>query len=283
MSAGGQYGYWKFSRKLLDHKYARERRTYSRFEALIWLLNRTAFAEHTVTSNGHVVVIPRGHVLTSVRFLAGQFQWSKGKVTRFLDDLVHDATLETVIETPLGTLYLFVNYESYQDSGEPAGQQAGQQSGRQRDTDEDSNGTSIIKGNKGKSLSADRKNQTHSLYSTEFELCWAIYPSRPNNPKKAAYKAWVTRVHAGATEAELLAGTQRYRAYCDAEGLTGTKYVKQASTFYGPEEYWKEPWVIAGVASTSPDQSHRSVGQSLSDDPDWLRKNGFPVVLAGAV
>lgn len=79
----------------------------------------------------------------------------------------------------------------------------------------------------------------------EFLDAWAQYPKRAGGNSRAdAWKAWQARIKAGATTADLTAGAARYRAFCDATGKTGTEFVKQGSTFYGPSEHFREPWEI---------------------------------------
>lgn len=79
----------------------------------------------------------------------------------------------------------------------------------------------------------------------EFAEFWAAYPKREGgNSKAAAMKAWNARTRAGVSAADMLAGVQRYAAYCAAKGMTGTQYVKQASTFLGPDEHWAAEWAV---------------------------------------
>jgi hypothetical protein len=82
------------------------------------------------------------------------------------------------------------------------------------------------------------------VYDAGFEACWASYPSRPNDSKRKAEKAYLARVRAGVDRSVLLDGTRRYRAYCDGRGITGSELVKMAATFYGPDEHWTQPWEV---------------------------------------
>lgn len=84
-----------------------------------------------------------------------------------------------------------------------------------------------------------------NIYTLDFEQAWASYPKRyGSNPKRAAYRAWHATLKRGSAPSELLSGTQRYAAWCDAEGKTGTEFVKQARTFFGREEHWREDWRV---------------------------------------
>lgn len=78
-----------------------------------------------------------------------------------------------------------------------------------------------------------------------FAQAWALYPKRTGgNSRQVAEKCWNARIREGIAAADLIAGITRYAAYCDAMGKTGTEYVKQAGTFLGPAQWWKESWDI---------------------------------------
>lgn len=78
-------------------------------------------------------------------------------------------------------------------------------------------------------------------YSAEFEACWVNYPKRAGgNSKKAAHKAWAARIREGVSAEALEKAVQSYAAEMIAKGKVGTEYVKQAATFFGPNEHWLE-------------------------------------------
>lgn len=82
-------------------------------------------------------------------------------------------------------------------------------------------------------------------YPEDFEAIWEAYPDREGgNPKKAAYRKWRARVNAGVDPAELLEGVKRYARYVEARGMEGGRFVKQAATFFGPDEHWREDYEI---------------------------------------
>ncbi|EAQ6130877.1 GntR family transcriptional regulator [Salmonella enterica] len=85
-------------------------------------------------------------------------------------------------------------------------------------------------------------------YSPEFETAWQAYPKRAGgNSKSAAWKHWKARLKDGVKPEDMLAGVKRYAAYCQTTGNTGTQYVKQASTFFGPDRHFEESWQISAV------------------------------------
>ncbi len=91
-------------------------------------------------------------------------------------------------------------------------------------------------------LRAAAGTKAEAKYSPEFEEAWAQYPSRPGNSKAAAYKAWKSRIKAGATPEEMIAGTIKYAAYCKARNEP--QYIKMAATFYGPGEHFSADWTV---------------------------------------
>ncbi|EAC0379118.1 helix-turn-helix domain-containing protein [Salmonella enterica subsp. enterica] len=80
-------------------------------------------------------------------------------------------------------------------------------------------------------------------YSPEFETAWQAYPKRAGgNSKAAAFKAWKARLKDGVKPEDMLAGVKRYAIYCQTTGNTGTQYVRQAATFFGPDRHFEESW-----------------------------------------
>jgi uncharacterized protein YdaU (DUF1376 family) len=80
--------------------------------------------------------------------------------------------------------------------------------------------------------------------NAELELLKAAYPRRSGDQRwHDAEKAIRARLKEGHTWQEIIAGAQRYAAWCDSTGKTGTETVKQAATFCGPGKAFLEPWV----------------------------------------
>lgn len=79
-------------------------------------------------------------------------------------------------------------------------------------------------------------------YPLDFEAVWEAYPQRAGANKRATYRAWLARIKAGVSPAALLAGAERYAAYVKAE-RTQERFIKQAVTFYGPDEHYALPWL----------------------------------------
>lgn len=92
-------------------------------------------------------------------------------------------------------------------------------------------------------------------YPPDFDAAWVAYPARSGgNPKKAAYRGYAARRKAGVSAADLLAGTERYAAFVVASG-TDPRFVKQAATFFGADEWYAEPWEVKTAVSAEPTET----------------------------
>jgi hypothetical protein len=95
-------------------------------------------------------------------------------------------------------------------------------------------------------------------YEPEFEAIWKAYPARNgSNPKWKAQQAWrarrkeYSRKHITDSqttqvqvEALMLEGVQRYAAWSEATGKTGTEMVMQTARFLGPSHEYMNAWKI---------------------------------------
>lgn len=69
----------------------------------------------------------------------------------------------------------------------------------------------------------------------------AAYPKRYGGYGWAdALRLIQSAVARGESFEAILAGTVRYRKYCEASGKIGTELVRQAKTFFGPGRWWAE-------------------------------------------
>lgn len=108
-----------------------------------------------------------------------------------------------------------------------------------------------------------------------FEDAWGRYPQRAGgNPRYDAERAWNARVRDGVDPGEMVSGTERYAAWCEATGKLKTEYVMQAKKFFGPSRQFTEAWTSpdSGDLASLPSRQH----QQLEDDARWLaqRQNG---------
>ena len=113
-----------------DHDFADE--PACRRWAWIDLCHMAQWKDGVRVVNGTIVELPRGTFLASIRFLAKRWNWPKSKVHRYLE-LLQDPRINkigTETETPAGTVYRIVKYDTYANPGDT-----------QRDTQRDERGT----------------------------------------------------------------------------------------------------------------------------------------------
>lgn len=87
------------------------------------------------------------------------------------------------------------------------------------------------------------KKAKPSDYTDDFELAWAVYPRRPGDSKKDAFKAWLARLAAGFTAEQMTEGARRYAAFAEVK-VSEPTYLKQGATFFGPGEHFMADWAI---------------------------------------
>ncbi|ENQ9595507.1 hypothetical protein ACETIV_001969 [Enterobacter hormaechei] len=112
----------------------------------------------------------------------------------------------------------------------------------------------------GASAEADTpKVKSSTDYSPAFEEAWQAYPKRSGgNNKLSAFKAWNARIKQGVKPERMLEGVKRYAAFMASEGKIGTSFVKQATTFFGPDKHFDEAWVVEIPASKAPTRQDQS-------------------------
>lgn len=103
----------KLNRSIMEH-WLWSGETFSRGQAFIDLLLLAAYADHKVMSQGRMIDVKRGSMITSVRYLAGRWGWSKDKTLKFLNDLESDGIIKKESDTKR-TVLSIVNYGKYQN------------------------------------------------------------------------------------------------------------------------------------------------------------------------
>jgi len=101
-------------------------------EAWIWLVSEAAWAPHVRAVGSAQVSLARGQLAHSLRYLADCWQWSLGKVRRFLDKLTR-ADMATCEATQHYTLITIINYEDYQAPGDAENRHAERNGNRHTD------------------------------------------------------------------------------------------------------------------------------------------------------
>ena len=92
-------------------------------EAWVWLLENAAWKPcNRRDAQGALIAIERGQFHTSIRTLAAEWQWSRGRVERFLNDLKtsHMVSHETGHGGLLITICNYDKYQAYEPSAGPS-------------------------------------------------------------------------------------------------------------------------------------------------------------------
>lgn len=84
-------------------------------EAWIWLISSACFEDTEINVLNNPVVLHRGELSFSIRFMAKKFRWTAGKVQNFLKKLKKWNMIE--LKTQTGQSHLSIcNYSKFQDS-----------------------------------------------------------------------------------------------------------------------------------------------------------------------
>lgn len=118
---GPPLGHIKLARKAFspDHgdPFWLEARTFSRWEAWVDVIQLAAFKPYRYqTVRFGVVDLERGEFVASRRHLAERWRWTEKRVRVFVEQMVKTARVRAQRETKAGTVYLVVNYDTYQNT-----------------------------------------------------------------------------------------------------------------------------------------------------------------------
>lgn len=92
-----------------------ENAPYSEREAWSWMIGEASWKDSQKNIGGYPVMILRGQFSHSIRFMATKFQWSVGKVQRFLKKLLRWNMIKTDTATDTAqTIVTICNYNIYQ-------------------------------------------------------------------------------------------------------------------------------------------------------------------------
>lgn len=166
----------KLDRSIRDH-WLWSGEKFSRGQAFVDLLLTAAYADHKVMSQGRMIELKRGSLLTSIRCLADRWLWSKAKVSDFLDCLVEDNIICKQSDTKR-TIITIVNYGKYQGSNGSGADTERTQNGHRADTKRTQNGQTKESKEEKESKEGKRKNIKCDDANAVFEILWKLYPCK---------------------------------------------------------------------------------------------------------
>lgn len=139
--------WYRMERGWMDNG-AFDREPYTQREAWQWMIEEANWKPCVVSVSGTPMSLKRGQFTSSIRFMADKFQWSTGRVSRFLNKLCVLTMIETAVETGQ-TIITICNYSKYQDvdrKGEDSSKDA------TVDADRDANGDKLEQVNNPKKV-----------------------------------------------------------------------------------------------------------------------------------
>jgi hypothetical protein len=131
--AGGTVDGWIKLHRRLTHNPIWTQEPFTRGQAWVDLLLLANHAEKYIRVRGRRVPVKRGQVGWSEVKLAERWQWSRGKVRRFLKELKMDQQIEQQ-KNNATTLITIINYDAYQSDGTVDETADGQQTVQQTDS-----------------------------------------------------------------------------------------------------------------------------------------------------
>lgn len=125
-------GYIYLDRKIEENELFKEK-PFDELHAWIWLLLKANYKDKKRRLREGIVEIKRGQLVAGYRYLADEWGWSKGKVSRFLDMIEADGMISKN-GTQNGTVITIENYAKYQDQRDSERDTDGTLAGHSRDT-----------------------------------------------------------------------------------------------------------------------------------------------------
>lgn len=105
-------GYVKAYRERFKHPLFKSQK-FCRGYAWDWLVSHAVYKDHEIEVKGKIVILNRGQLSYSIRYMADAWNWDKAAVSRLLTRFKTETMIETSTET--GQIIITIcNYEEYQ-------------------------------------------------------------------------------------------------------------------------------------------------------------------------
>src|SRR5438132_13848093 len=112
MTAAGRFA---VSRGVWEHRQLASRE-FTRREAWLWLVSEAAWRPREIRMRGRRIVLQRGQVAHSERFMAKAWGWSYARVQRFIRRLIAEGMTDAVTDAvpdAVGRVLSICNYEKF--------------------------------------------------------------------------------------------------------------------------------------------------------------------------
>ena len=111
---------WISLYRSVRHNWIYTSEPFDKFHAFVDLIFRAQYEDAKVLIKGQLIELKKGQLLVGTDTLSKEWQWSRGKVLRFLKLLEQDEII-SLDGTALGTVVTIENYSKYQDKQTPNG------------------------------------------------------------------------------------------------------------------------------------------------------------------
>ena len=105
---------WISLYRSVRHNWIYTSEPFDKFHAFVDLIFRAQYEDAKVLIKGQLIELKKGQLLVGTDTLSKEWQWSRGKVLRFLKLLEQDEII-SLDGTALGTVVTIENYSKYQD------------------------------------------------------------------------------------------------------------------------------------------------------------------------
>ena len=166
-------GWIKLYRKISDNPIWLSE-PFTRAQAWIDLILLATHKNSFIRVRGIKIDLNRSQIRWSTENLAARWQWSRGKVLRFLNEL---ETVQQIVQQKnnIITVITILNWEKYQADGTTDGTTDGQQTVQQTVQQTDTN--------KNDKNEKNERNEKKTLLSERFEKWWETYPRKEDRKK----------------------------------------------------------------------------------------------------
>ncbi len=107
-------GWISLHRKILDNPILSRSKTYSRFEAFVYMLLKANHKNNKAIIGNQKIEVKKGSFITSQKQLMVEFNWGSTKLRAFLDLLKSDSMVE-IKANSISTYITICNYSDYQN------------------------------------------------------------------------------------------------------------------------------------------------------------------------
>ena len=216
-------GWIKTDRSIQDH-WLWDDKPYAYGQAWIDLLMLAAYEDKKVLWKNKLIDVKRGQYLTSIRYLAERWGWSKDRVMRYIALLKSDGMIDTDKDSGR-TLITIENYRFFQDVPD-----ADKDSYKYTDKDTDKDASRTLTRTQTRTKTKNKRikeEKNNNIYGDFFAICWQAYPKKKGKGSISESKIKFLYDHVG--QEQMLRCIERYKSELSGKD---NQFVMYGSTFF---------------------------------------------------